>query len=190
MEEGKQLNRLSIVIAGLEYHNIERNLLKYRAGSFLAPHLFQWLRYANIITLTPVIKLINRWRVYSWKFSRRDATKNVLSQTLFLFKCYLKENFQFCKHFSFINTIRLNKYAVLEKKTSFFAHLTFDFLPACFSFWSEWWQSSSTPSTAPPHGQRWHVRFRRPLPVECCLQTRLSWTNCPCEASPLRTTTG
>lgn len=62
-------------------------------------------------------------------------------------------------------------------------------LPAWFSSWWGWSQSSSTPNAAPPRGQRWHARCHRPQPAGCHLQTRPGWTRCLCWASPTRTTT-
>lgn len=63
-------------------------------------------------------------------------------------------------------------------------------IPAWFSSWWGWSQSSSTPSAAPPHGQRWHARCRRPQPAGCHLQTRPGWTRCLCWVSPVHRTTG
>lgn len=63
-------------------------------------------------------------------------------------------------------------------------------LPAWFSSWWGWSQSSSTPNAAPPHGQRWHVRCHKPQPAGCRLQTRPRWTRCLYWASPTRRTTG
>lgn len=63
-------------------------------------------------------------------------------------------------------------------------------LPAWFSSWWGWSQSSSTPNAAPPHGQRWHARCHKPRPAGCRLQTRPRWTRCLYWASPTHRTTG